>query len=179
MKIVDRRKLDETMEVPEKPVLAQAERLYQDAVASIGREPQAGDSGVLAFKPRATYPGRHKWEDVAYMVAFMGLNGQNVVSGRSVGLRDDGAVCIADYIFSPLWTEGFDWTAVGRERLDTYLVCECEEDKTCEYHVGMMQEWLQEGLERLTALGQSPIPMAMEAFIRKQQSTPKIIRPGR
>jgi hypothetical protein len=153
------------MEVPEKPVLAQTERLYRDAVDRIGQEPVEGGK-VLAFgdKPRATYPGRHKWQDVAYLVAFMGLNGQNVVSGRSVGLRDDGVVCIADYIFSPIWAEGFDWTVVGRERLETYLVCE---------------EWLEEGVQRLSSLGQNGVPMAMEALVRKQQGASRIIRPGR
>ena len=196
MKIVDRRKLDESMEVPEKPVLEKTERLYRDAEVRMlnsatevmldGMTKARIPAPILEFgkKEYPAYPGtslpnKHTWQDVAYLVAFMGLNGQNVVSGRSVGLRDDGVVCIADYIFSPIWAEGFDWTVVGRERLETYLVCECEEDKVCEYHVGKMQEWLEEGVQRLWSLGQNGVPMAMEALVRKQQGASRIIRPGR
>lgn len=165
MQIVDRRKLDETIEVFDKPVSALGNG---DNVYVIGQKPINEKSAA-----------KNTWKDVAFMIAFLNVNGSQVVSGRAVGLRSDGRAFVADYLFSPVWERGFEWTAVAECRLDTFLNCECKDGLACEMHEKTCRQWLIEGVERLQSVGSQGVPEAVEAFMRAQQQNPRIIAPGR
>ena len=157
MEIVDRRKMNQVVE--EKPEVT-----------------------AVAEKPTLVMPKKHEkrgWKDVAFMIAFMNINGNQVISGRAVGLRSDDRSFVADYLFTPVWERGLDWTAISEERLNTFLDCGCQDGTACEMHKKTCEQWLIEGVERIQNVGAQGVPMAVEAFMKAQQQRPQIITPGR
>ncbi len=158
MEIVDRRKINQVVPEGEE---------HRPAVA-------------VLEKPKAEeFIGKREWTDVAFMIAFLNINGNQTISGRAVGLRSDGRAFVADYLFSPVWERGFDWTAVSEERLNTFLDCGCKDGTACEMHEVTVKAWYEEGLRRIQAIGSQGVPPAVEAFMRAQQQKPNIVVPGR
>jgi hypothetical protein len=169
MEIVDKRKLG-------KPLPEVAEESESNNVLKFEEMRKIGE-------PEQLYRGiprtKHEWKDVAFMIAFLNINGNQTISGRALGLRDDGRAFFADYLFTPVWEEGFDWTAVAKDRLDTFLNCGCQDGAACEMHEKTVQSWLVEGVNRIQAIGSQGVPPAVEAFMKAQQQQPRIIHPGR
>jgi hypothetical protein len=174
MQIVDRRKLDENLEIKEPTAEDVAEKQMAHAKASFGKVLEIGSQ-------RRAEPGAAKttWRDVAFMIAFMNVNGQQVISGRCLGLRSDGRTFVADYLFSPVWERGLDWTAIAEDRLNTFLDCGCLDGTACEMHQKTCEAWLIEGVQRIQSVGAQGVPPAVEAFMKAQQQKPQIITPGR
>jgi hypothetical protein len=121
---------------------------------------------------------KHTWKNVGYAVVIMGINGNQCIAGRAIGLRSDGEPYMADYLFSPIWEEGFDWTAEARKRLDTFLGCACS-DRPCPSHELAMTAWMQGDINRINECSQKPVPEAIEMFIDHQRKKPNIVIPGR
>lgn len=172
MQIVDRRKLDETLEIPEKP------EQVNHAIEFINRLAEEGGQ-IATQNPTLVKRSKASWNDVAFMIAFMNVNGQQVISGRCLGLRSDNRTFVADYLFSPVWERGLDWTAIAEERLNTFLDCGCQDGTACEMHQKTCEAWLIEGVQRIQSVGAQGVPPAVEAFMKAQQQKPQIITPGR
>lgn len=176
MQIVDRRKLDENLEIKDPTVEEVAEKQMAHAKASFGKVLEIGGNRDAELRAKAQ---KNTWSDVAFMIAFMNVNGQQVISGRCLGLRSDNRTFVADYLFSPVWERGLDWTAIAEERLNTFLNCGCQDGTACEMHQKTCEAWLIEGVQRIQSVGAQGVPPAVEAFMKAQQQKPQIITPGR
>lgn len=133
---------------------------------------QSGPQPVTAINGKVT----PMWQEVAYTVAFFNLNGSQVAGGRCIGQRSDGKIFIADYVFTPFYDEGFDWTKEAKRRLDTYLLCACSDLGACALHQG--DPWMAEGWARLTADTTRPMPKVIELYFRAEKArAPRILAP--
>ena len=110
------------------------------------------------------------WKSVGYMIALVQSNAGPIVTGRAVGLRSDGLCFVADYFLPQIYPEHFDWTVKVRERLDTWLGCECVRGKPCATHKMYMPQWLKADTDRLELIGSSPVPEAIEIMFKAERS---------
>ena len=114
------------------------------------------------------------WDDVTYMVVLaQGPTGQIMVLGRAVGLREDGETFVADWIFPPLWQEGFRWEPEVKKRLDTFLNCDCTISGPCSIHKMYIPQWMQADTQRLNLLAAAPVPRALETLTKAEQARAK------
>lgn len=111
-----------------------------------------------------------EWEDVGYLIVFIPSNGGPIVAGRAAGLRGDGKTFVADYFLPQIYPEHFDWTVEARKRLDTFLGCECSSSGPCAVHKLYLDQWLQADIQRIQLIGNSPVPKAIEMFMKAEQA---------
>ena len=110
------------------------------------------------------------WKNVGYMIVLVPSNAGPIVTGRAVGLRSDGLCFIADYFLPQIYPEHFDWTVKARERLDTWLGCDCVRGNTCGTHKMYMPQWMKADSQRLELIGSSPVPEAIEIMFKADQA---------
>ncbi len=110
------------------------------------------------------------WKNVGYMIIFIPSNAGPIVAGRAVGLRSDEKCFVADYFLPQIYPEHFDWTAKARERLDTFLECECSSGSPCSVHKLYQPQWIKADTQRLELIGSSPIPEAIEVMFKAERA---------
>lgn len=121
------------------------------------------------------------WTEVAYTltpkVAPFGLV---AIAGKACGVRSDKEGFFAVYDLPWIYPEHFDWTIEAKNRLDTFLSCDCSLiGGICSYHKLMMDQWAQEDAMRNHILP-GEIPEALHGHISFPPQDPnrsKIIRP--
>lgn len=112
-----------------------------------------------------------EWEDVAYLIVIApGQNGNVMVVGRAVGLRNDGETFIGDWLFPPIWKESMQWQPEARKRLDTFKNCACGSGLLCSVHKLYLQQWRTADTQRMELIGSEPLPKAMEVLIKAEQA---------
>lgn len=113
-----------------------------------------------------------QWKSFGYVVVLNLFQGDQLVTGRSVGLDQNKDIFLADYIFGPGWEAGFDWTIPAKQRLDTFLRCQCgPRSGPCQFHRRMApQGWMSEDFKRIRDEGDRPMPEAIEVLSRLEQS---------
>jgi hypothetical protein len=126
-----------------------------------------------------------KWKSVAYIIVVnQDQNGQPLIFGRGAGMATDENCFQADYLFPARWDEGFDWTAVAKQRLDTYLQCPCDmKSGPCEFHRRKNpQGWFKEDSDRDRENGLRAVPEVLEVLFkaeRARQQAQRILAPRR
>jgi len=122
------------------------------------------------------------WKGVGYMLAAtpMGPN-QLLVLGRAVGLRSDDKTFVGDYALMPIWPENLDdWRPKARERLDTFLHCDCSvASGTCALHRLYVAQWRTADQQRFEFMASQPMPEALEMYHRAEamRAQSKIVVP--
>lgn len=118
--------------------------------------------------------GKRTWKSEGFLIVMkQDQRGSVLISGRAVGLRGDGQLCIADYMFSPIWPEHEDWVKKARRRLNTFLGCDCKSNHPCNTHSVAMQSWTQEDLDRVGRANTQNMPEAVEVMMRAEQTRQK------
>lgn len=119
------------------------------------------------------------WKSVGFMIAMAQGPQGIIVIGRAVGLRGDDNNFVADFILAPIYPEGFDWTKVARQRLETFLGCNCGAGKMCSTHRMYMQQWSEADADRLNRMSAEPMPECLEVLYRAEQArrNPGIVVP--
>lgn len=129
----------------------------------------SGPAKVVTMAPKVKGPSG--WKDVCYVLALMPQqDGSVVVLGRACGKRTDGFACIADYLLPQLWAEDYRWQPKAKDRLDTFLDCECAPRAMCAIHKMYVKQWQQQDVQRMTLAMQSPPPEALEAVILAERA---------
>ena len=124
---------------------------------------------------------KSSWKNVGYMIALIGSNAGPLVAGRAVGLRSDELCFYADYFLPQIYPEHFDWTVKARERLDTFIGCDCSRASPCAVHKMYMAQWIKADTERIQLIGNSPVPQAIEIMMKaeKARAAAQILVPRR
>ena len=125
---------------------------------------------VIAVPESQPAADTSSWKNVGYMIVLVPSNAGPIVTGRAVGLRSDGLCFCADYFLPQIYPEHFDWTAKARERLDTWLGCECARGTRCTTHKMYMPQWLRADTDRLELIGNSAIPEAIEIMFKAERA---------
>lgn len=125
--------------------------------------------------------GTAGWKSVGYVVV-LGNGGQGgmMVVGRAMGMRESGEAFSADWLFSPIWREGFDWTKYAKKRLDTLLACKCDNaGNVCDVHRRSIKQWMEQDIQRLNNIARDPVPEAVEVMMKAEheRQNSKIVRP--
>jgi hypothetical protein len=114
-----------------------------------------------------------KWKDkITYMLSLTPIppNGALVI-GRAAAMRSDGLPFLADYVLpQPLWNEGFQWEPKARERLETFLDCDCGPHHPCSTHQILIPQWAQADMQRISLSGSDPIPEVIEVLFKAEQA---------
>lgn len=110
-----------------------------------------------------------EWEDVGYLIVLIPSNWGPIVAGRAAGLRSDSKTFVADYFLPQIYPEHLDWTVEARKRLDTFIGCECSSSAPCAVHRMYLEQWLQADIQRIELIGNSPVPKAIEMFMKAEQ----------
>jgi hypothetical protein len=78
-----------------------------------------------------------------------------------------------------MWPEGLQWEPKARERLDTFLDCECKEHGPCATHRMYIPQWQQADIQRLNLMASEPLPEVLEIVMRAEQAraSQKIVAP--
>jgi hypothetical protein len=113
---------------------------------------------------------KSSWKNVGYMIVLIPSNAGPIVTGRAVGLRSDEKCFIADYFLPQIYPEHFDWTEKARNRLDTFLGCECAGGTPCAVHKMYQTQWIKADTERLELIGSSPVPEAIEVMVKAERT---------
>ena len=113
---------------------------------------------------------KSSWKNVGYMIVLIPSNAGPIVTGRAVGLRLDEKCFIADYFLPQIYPEHFDWTAKARERLDTFLDCECAGGTPCAVHKMSQTQWIKADTQRLELIGSSLVPEAIEVMVKAERT---------
>jgi hypothetical protein len=123
---------------------------------------------------------RSSWKSYAFYVVPMQTQGGVMMFGRAAGLRSDGQAFAGDYLLAPLWDEDFVWQKWAKKRLDTFLNCGCASvEKPCAIHQEYFKNWMAADSERVGAIANAPVPEAIEAYLKGEQSRQRIVAPGR
>ncbi len=104
------------------------------------------------------------------MIVLVPSNAGPLVTGRAVGLRSDELCFCADYFLPQIYPEHFDWTVKARERLDTWLGCDCSRSGPCATHKMLMPQWIKADSQRLELIGTSAVPEAIEVMVKAERS---------
>jgi hypothetical protein len=123
---------------------------------------------------------KDSWKSVSYCLQVSPLftkNGQSggaLILGTAVGLRGDGKPFVANYALpQPTWPEGFNWEKKAKERLDTFLGCECDYGIPCAVHKMYLPQWQQADDQRLRLESTKPVPEAIEAMFKAESALRK------
>lgn len=126
-----------------------------------------------------------QWESEDYIITInQGSDGNPLITGRALGLANDGNVFFVDVLFPPRWKRNYDWTLEARQRLDTFLQCSCSpNDGPCPWHRRKINGgWLREDQQRIQEDGQRPASKVLEVYFKaesaKRQAT-RILAPRR
>lgn len=125
------------------------------------------------------------WKDVCYTLAMMQAKGGQVITMiRACGLRSDDRPFVADWVVPPFWPDATDmgrWQEYAKERLDTFLNCECIEGGPCSDHRRDIARWMNADGERFERTAASPVPPSLEGYLRAEMSrqSGRIVAPGR
>jgi hypothetical protein len=130
-------------------------------------EPKPAQVISIAPEPEAD---RSSWKNVGYMIVLIPSNAGPLVAGRAVGLRSDEKCFIADFFLPQIYPEHFDWTEKARERLDTFLGCECTQGGQCATHKMYQPQWIKADTQRLELIGSSPVPEAIEIMVKAERA---------
>ena len=124
------------------------------------------DAAKLVGSPEVKF-----WSSYAFTVIMipLGQQGQVVTAGRCVGVRSDGAMATGDVIFPPIWKEGFDWTRLAKQRLDSYLLCQCSPGGYCGLHRGD-NPWFEEDMGKIQQQMMGPLPEALALLQKAEQA---------
>lgn len=125
---------------------------------------------VTPEAPKTPAGSKRIWKSQGFMISLVQSPKGILVVGRAVGLRQDGLCAIADYAFTPIWKEGLDWVKHARQRLNTFLGCDCEPHVMCEIHRREVPKWGQEDIERLEHVARVPLPEAIEVMMKAEQA---------
>jgi hypothetical protein len=115
------------------------------------------------------------WKSVGYLPVFLPVGGQQVLMIQAVGLRTDDRLFTANYALPPMWTEGDDYMAAAKDRLDSFKACSCDDHGKCKFHGEAMMsasapgKWLEADLKRLKKFHETPMPEAVEVLMRGMQ----------
>lgn len=107
------------------------------------------------------------WKDVRFVHVLAGVpNGQLLIIGRVVGIRNDDSFFIADYLLPSEVKKDFLWQAEAKKRLDTFEHCACKSGSTCATHNVYLAQWGQQDMERIALTESAPKPPAIERLER-------------
>jgi hypothetical protein len=127
---------------------------------------------------------RGKWKSVASYIVIIPARPDPIAMFRSVGLREDGKVFVGDYIIDQWFTTDQQWMKKARERLDTFIDCECQGPQAvCSVHQQLLKQWLSQDQKRREYLADTPMPEALESLMRldraakRQQEASSIVIP--
>ena len=108
------------------------------------------------------------WSSYAFTVIMIPLAQKQILTaGRCVGVRSDGPMATADVLFTPIWEEGFDWTRLAKQRLDSYLLCQCSPGGYCGLHRGE-NPWFEEDMLKIQQQSMGELPEAL-ALLQKAE----------
>lgn len=142
-------------------------------------------TSVVEFKK--TVPGEvQQFKSVGYTLVYIGVNGQQMLAGRGVGLRTDEKVFTADWLFPPVWDEGLNWQGEVKKRLLTFKSCSCDRTGFCAFHAeacpGRMSpgKWMEEDMRRLKKVSETPLCEALEILMKAEMARQgqRIVAPG-
>ena len=131
---------------------------------------EAAVEKVVEFgKPEVLQGG--KWKSIGYTLVYLGINNQQMLAGRAVGLRSDESLFTADWLLPPIWDRAMSWQAEALRRLDTFKKCECgsgrgvcvEHLKKCPGQFGP-GKWIEEDMQRLRKVQTTPLCEALESI---------------
>ena len=117
--------------------------------------------------------GKRTWKSQGFMIVMAQGPQGVIISGRVVGLRGDGQLCVADYMFSPIVPEHEDWKKEARRRLNTFLGCDCKTGHQCHTHQIAIPNWTREDVERVKKSTQKNLPEAIEVMMKAEQARQK------
>jgi len=117
--------------------------------------------------------GKRTWKSQGFLIVMAQGPQGIVISGRVVGLRGDGQLCVADYMFAPVVPEHEDWKKEARRRLNTFLGCDCKTGYQCHTHKIAIQNWNREDVDRVAKSTQKNLPEAIEVLMRAEQARQK------
>ena len=117
--------------------------------------------------------GKRTWKSQGFLIVMAQGPQGYVISGRVVGLRGDGQLCVADYMFAPVVPEHEDWKKEARRRLNTFLGCDCKTGYQCHTHQIAIQNWNREDVDRVAKSTQKNLPEAIEVLMKAEQERQK------
>lgn len=130
------------------------------------KQPEPVAPAKVVEMPARKKGADEQWKDVCYILAIMPQqNGSVIILGRAVGKRMDGMAFIADYMLPMEWKPDWMWQPKAKERLDTFLDCECATRNPCSKHKSYFAQWQQQDIQRMTLAQDGPVPEALEALI--------------
>lgn len=80
---------------------------------------------------------------------------------------------VADYLFGPIWKEDEVWQPHAKERLDTFLGCDCRSGKQggiCVVHKMLLEQWTVADKQRIELMCSSPLPPVLESLMRAEHN---------
>lgn len=121
---------------------------------------------------------KSSWKSTAFVLIFLNSPNGPIPLGRAVGLRSDEELFVADWQMPPMWSEGTDWTKIARQRLDTFLNCQCGNRRICGTHELYIRNWQKADAERLQAMAAEPMPECLERHMMAERAArPSIVVP--
>lgn len=114
--------------------------------------------------------GKRTWKSQGFLIVMAQGPQGVIISGRAVGLRGDGQLCVADYMFAPVWPEHLEWVKEARRRLNTFLGCDCKSNFLCHVHQITIPNWQKEDVERVSRSTQKNLPEAIEVLMKAEQA---------
>lgn len=140
-----------------------------------GRKPDPAPAEVIEAAPEST-GDKSGWEEVKYAIAWRPVPQQQpgplsiILLGRALGLRSDGLPFIADYWFSADYEDNRDWEVQAKNRLDTFLNCDCNDYSPCVVHQMYFKQWVQVDSQRLELAGSKPVPKVLEILHKAEMA---------
>jgi hypothetical protein len=142
-------------------------RAMEGEIGDVAPQPVAPPEPIKIEAP----VDKSAWLDVTYLIAFAQNQQQGmVILGRAVGVRSDEQLCIADWQLPPRWTAGLDWTKIARQRLDTFLNCDCGRLGPCASHRMMVPQWAIADHERIARMMEEEIPLALQRLMMAERA---------
>ena len=117
-----------------------------------------------------------KWDDVSSVVCMIQGNNGPIISIRTIGLRGDGKTFAVDYLLSPIWNANKSWEKESKERLDTFLNCECSSSGPCATHKMYGPMWLQSDFDRIKLAESCSVSPAIESYMMSQRASSQVIQ---
>lgn len=117
--------------------------------------------------------GKRTWKSQGFMHVLSATPIGTVPAGRIAGLRGDGPLFVADFLFAPVTTEHEDWRKEARRRLNTFLGCECKTGHRCNVHQVACENWIKEDIDRIMKSTQKDLPEAIEVLMKAEQARQK------
>ena len=145
-------------------------------------QPREEEQKPLIIQPesaKAPTGSKQIWRSTAYLLVLLGGPMGNMVIGRAAGLREDGLCAAADYMLPPLWPEKLDWVKIARQRLNTWLGCDCTSTILCDMHRIVVKNWQVEDTDRLKKITSQQVPEVVEVLMKVEHAkkTSKIVVP--